>query len=64
LPSEGKDDPWAGFCFVVIRNIPQQEDKDVTFKVHIKSSYLLKACKDVIQDITGLSWNAIPLEVI
>jgi hypothetical protein len=64
LPSDGKDDPWVGFCFIVIRTIPQQEDKDITFKVVIKSPYLLKACKDVIQEIAGLSWNAIPLEVL
>jgi len=63
LPAEGKDDPWATFCFIVIRTLPQQEDKEVTFKVVIKSPYLLKACKDVIQEITGLSWNSIPLEV-
>jgi hypothetical protein len=47
----------------VIRTLPQQEDKEITFKVVIKSPYLLKACKDVIQEITGLSWNSIPLEV-
>jgi hypothetical protein len=63
LPAEGKDDPWATFCFIVIRTLAQQEDKEVTFKVVIKSPYLLKACKDVIQEITGLSWNSIPLEV-
>ena len=63
LPADGKDDPWVGFCFIVIRTLPQQDDKDITFKVVIKSPYLLKACKDVIQEIAGLSWNAIPLEV-
>jgi hypothetical protein len=64
LPSEGKDDPWVGFCFIVKRTVPQQEDKDITFKVIIKSPYLLKACKDVIKEIAGLSWNSIPLEVL
>ena len=64
LPSEGKEDPWASFCFVVIRTLPQQEDKDITFRVVIKSSYLLTAGKDVIQEVAGLSWNSIPLEVL
>jgi len=48
LPSEGKDDSWAGPCFIVIRTVPQQEDRDITFKVVIKNPCLLKACKDVI----------------
>ena len=64
LPSEGKDDSWAGFCFIVIRTVLQQEDRDITFEVAIKSPYLLKAYKDVIQEIAGLSWNSIPLEVL
>jgi len=63
IPSDGKEDPWASFCFVVIRTLPQQEGKEITFKVVIKSPYLLKACKDVIQEIVGLSWNSIPLEL-
>jgi len=64
LPADGKEDPWASFCFVVIRTLPQQEDKEIiTFKVVIKSPYLLKACKDVIQEIAGLSWNSILLEL-
>lgn len=59
----GKEDPWAQFCFVVVRTIPQAEGEAITFKVVVKSSYLLKACKDVIQEVVGLSWNSIPLEV-
>ncbi|KZP28708.1 hypothetical protein FIBSPDRAFT_1039447 [Athelia psychrophila] len=59
----GKEDPWAQFCFVVVRTIPQAEDQAITYKVDIKSPYLLTACKEVIQDVPGLSWNAIPLEL-
>lgn len=66
LPSDGKDDPWQEFCFVVVRTIPKAADQNLepTFKVVVKSQYLLKVCKDVIQQISGLSWNSIPLEVI
>lgn len=63
LPSDGKDDPWLQFCFVVVREIPREADKDPYFKIHVKSPYLLKACKDVIQDVPGVSWNAVPLQL-
>jgi hypothetical protein len=65
LPSDGKDDPWQEFCFVVVRTIPKSIDQGLepTFKVVIKSPYLLRACKEVIQQIVGLSWNSIPLEI-
>jgi hypothetical protein len=64
LPSDGKEDPWQEFCFVVIRTIPKSEQNlEPTFKVVVKSQYLLKACKDVIQQVAGLSWNAISLEL-
>lgn len=59
----GKEDPWAQFCFVVVRTIPQAEDSEITYKVVVKSPYLLSACKEVIQEVKGVSWNAIPLEV-
>ncbi|KIJ53579.1 hypothetical protein M422DRAFT_241814 [Sphaerobolus stellatus SS14] len=61
-PAEGKDDPWQQYCFVVIREIPQNGDAQPYFKIAIKSPYLLKACKDVVGDIQGVSWNDIPLE--
>jgi hypothetical protein len=64
LPSDGKDDPWQQFCFVVVREIPREVDKDPYFKIHVKSPYLLKACKEVIKEVQGVSWNAIPLQVI
>lgn len=61
--SGGSDDPWQGFCFVVIREIPREQDKDPYYKVQIKSPYLSQACKEVIKEMVGLSWNAIPLQV-
>jgi hypothetical protein len=61
--SSGGDDPWQAFCFVVIREIPREQDKDPYFKIQIKSPYLSKACKKVIKEMVGLSWNAIPLQV-
>ncbi|KAF8587999.1 P-loop containing nucleoside triphosphate hydrolase protein [Ramaria rubella] len=62
LPVEGKDDPWQQYCFVVIREIPR-EDEDTSFRIVVKSPYLLKACKDVIGEVQGVSWNAVPLQL-
>jgi hypothetical protein len=66
LPSDGKDDdPWQEFCFVVVRTIPKSsEPSEPTFKVTVKSPYLLKVCTEVMQQISGLSWNSVPLEVL
>jgi hypothetical protein len=63
LPADGKDDPWQQFCFVVVREIPRNEDMEPYFQIVVKSPYLVKACKDVIAEIQGISWNAVPLEV-
>jgi hypothetical protein len=43
--------------------MPQQENQEPTFKIVVKSGYILKACKDVIQEWPGISWNTEPLEV-
>ncbi|KIP01325.1 hypothetical protein PHLGIDRAFT_131296, partial [Phlebiopsis gigantea 11061_1 CR5-6] len=60
VPQHGRQRP---FCFVVVRTFPRDKDEaEPTFKVVIKSSYLLHACKDVIQKYPGLSWNADPLD--
>ncbi|KAJ7114472.1 hypothetical protein C8R44DRAFT_881309 [Mycena epipterygia] len=47
----GRDDPWKDYSFVVVRTIPQQENRQPTFKI------------DVIQTWPGISWNADPLEL-
>ena len=58
------DDPWGSFCFVVVRTFPRDKDEaEPTFKVIIKSPYLLRACEDVIQKYPGLSWNVEPVTV-
>ncbi|KAJ7048837.1 hypothetical protein C8F01DRAFT_1379376 [Mycena amicta] len=59
----GNNDPWKEYSFVLVRTIPQQENRQPTFKVVIKSEYILKACQDVIQTWPGISWNADPLEM-
>lgn len=59
-------DPWLGYCFVVIRNIPTddaEKGKPPTFKVVIKSRYLIKACQEVMKDVPSISWNTEPGEV-
>ncbi|KAJ7148971.1 hypothetical protein C8R43DRAFT_1193626 [Mycena crocata] len=61
--SGGSNDPWKDYSFVVVRTIPQQENRQPTFKIVIKSEYILKACQDVIQTWPGVSWNADPLEL-
>ncbi|OBZ76844.1 ATPase family AAA domain-containing protein 3B [Grifola frondosa] len=67
LGGPDNNDPWQSFCFVVVRKMPKSQDieqgAEPTFQVTIKSPYLLKACKDVIQNIPGLSWTAEPLEL-
>ncbi|KAF8911924.1 P-loop containing nucleoside triphosphate hydrolase protein [Mucidula mucida] len=63
LLKSGDNDPWKDFSFVVVRKIPRQENLEPTFKIVIKSEYILKACKDVIQSWPGISWNSDPLEL-
>ncbi|KAJ7775948.1 hypothetical protein DFH07DRAFT_911992 [Mycena maculata] len=57
------NDQWKDYSFVVVRTIPQIENQKPTFKIVIKSEYILKACQDVIQTWPGVSWNSDPLEV-
>ncbi|EMD36702.1 hypothetical protein CERSUDRAFT_136948 [Gelatoporia subvermispora B] len=62
-------DPWQGYCFVVVRKMPRQSEKDSnphaepTFHLVIKSPYLRTACKTVMQHVEGISWTAEPLEI-
>lgn len=43
--------------------IPRVDNQEPTFKIVVKSEYILKACKDVIKSWPGVSWNADPLEL-
>ncbi|EJF58309.1 P-loop containing nucleoside triphosphate hydrolase protein [Dichomitus squalens LYAD-421 SS1] len=70
--SAGSSDDWKEFCFVVVRKLPggpvtrrnnQNQDQPITFKIVVKSPHLHKACKEVIGEIPGLSWNAEPVEL-
>ncbi|KAG7443460.1 P-loop containing nucleoside triphosphate hydrolase protein [Guyanagaster necrorhizus] len=67
LLRSGDNDPWKDFSFVIVRTLPIREELvalvEPTFKVVIKSEYILKACKDVIQSWPGISWNSDPLEL-
>lgn len=62
VPSDVKDE-WQQFCFVVVREIPDDPKLSPYFRIVVKSSYLLQACKDVIGEVVGVSWNAVPLTV-
>ncbi|KAF9482979.1 P-loop containing nucleoside triphosphate hydrolase protein [Pholiota conissans] len=59
----GSNDIWKDFTFVIVRTLSRQENVEPSFKIVIKSGYLLKACKDVIQSWPGISWNNDPLEM-
>ncbi|KAG5349826.1 hypothetical protein C0989_001714 [Termitomyces sp. Mn162] len=59
----GNSDPWKDYSFVLVRKIPKMENQEPTFKIVIKSGYILKACQDVVQTWPGISWNAEPVEV-
>ncbi|PPR04913.1 hypothetical protein CVT24_007157 [Panaeolus cyanescens] len=61
--SSGTNDQWRDFSFVIVRTMPQRENLEPTFKLVVKSEYILKACKDVIQSWPGISWNSDPLEL-
>ncbi|KAF8148667.1 P-loop containing nucleoside triphosphate hydrolase protein [Crassisporium funariophilum] len=63
IMQSGTNDAWKDFSFVIVRTIPRTENAEPTFKVVIKSEYILKACKDVIQSWPGISWNSDPLEL-
>ncbi|KAF8491026.1 P-loop containing nucleoside triphosphate hydrolase protein [Gautieria morchelliformis] len=63
LSPDGNDDSWQQFCFVVVREIPRREALEPYFQIVVKSPYLLKACKDVIGEVEGISWNnTLPLD--
>ena len=47
----------------IVRVISDTVDVEPSYKIVIKSEYILKACKDVIQSWPGISWNSDPLEV-
>ncbi|KAF8956224.1 P-loop containing nucleoside triphosphate hydrolase protein [Flammula alnicola] len=59
----GSNDVWKDFSFVIVRTMSRQENVDPTFKLVVKSEYILKACKDVIRSWPGVSWNSDPLEL-
>ncbi|GLB36892.1 putative ATPase family associated with various cellular activities (AAA) [Lyophyllum shimeji] len=57
------NDVWKDYNFVIVRRYSRVENQEPTIKIVVKSEYLLKACKDVIQTWPGVSWNSDPLEL-
>lgn len=53
------------FVYSIVRTMPQNEDlnQEPTFKIVVKSDYIVTACKDVIRSWPGISWTAEPLQV-
>lgn len=56
---------WQNYCFVVVRKFPARMTlgESIAFKIVIKSTHLLQACKHVLGNISGVSWTSDPLEV-
>ncbi|KAH7871023.1 P-loop containing nucleoside triphosphate hydrolase protein [Lentinula edodes] len=66
LINRGENDPWKDYLFVIVRRLPDSNatgSKEPSFRFVVKSEYILKACKDVIQSWPGISWNSDPLEI-
>ncbi|KAJ3850524.1 P-loop containing nucleoside triphosphate hydrolase protein [Lentinula lateritia] len=66
LINRGENDPWKDYLFVIVRRLPDSNatgNKEPSFRFVVKSEYILKACKDVIQSWPGISWNSDPLEI-
>ncbi|KAG2024096.1 hypothetical protein CC2G_001684 [Coprinopsis cinerea AmutBmut pab1-1] len=63
LQSGGNNDQWREYSFVIVRTIPRNENLEKTYRIVLKSDYLLKACREVIDSWPGVSWNADPLEL-
>ncbi|KAF8636274.1 hypothetical protein AX17_003665 [Amanita inopinata Kibby_2008] len=61
--STSTTDQWKEYGLVLIRTIPQKPGPEPAFKFVIKSPYIIKICKEVIQSWPGISWNSDPLEL-
>ncbi|KAF5385540.1 hypothetical protein D9757_006723 [Collybiopsis confluens] len=62
----GDNDQWKDYLFVIVRKLTNNDGSEIkvpTLKIVVKSEYILKACKDVIQSWPGISWNSNPLEL-
>lgn len=61
-------DDWKEYGFVVVRKMPDPRnrlpnDQIIKFKILVKDAHLMKACREVIGQVPGLSWNNEPVEV-
>ncbi|CAA7269692.1 unnamed protein product [Cyclocybe aegerita] len=61
IMQSGTNDTWKDFSFVIVRTVRNNAEPE--FKIVVKSEYILKICKDVIQSWPGISWNSDPLEM-
>ena len=66
--SGASSDDWEEFCFVVVRRHPKPKEnnegtRQIAFEIVVKSPYLLKACKEVMAHVRGISWNSPPVTV-
>ena len=57
-------DGWKEYGFVIVRKMPGPDHRqNIKFKIVVKDSHLVKACRGVIGEVPGLSWNSEPVEV-
>ena len=57
---------WAEYCFVVVRKHSKESKnskRTITFEIVLKSPYLITACRNVMADIRGVSWDSEPITV-
>ncbi|PIL28931.1 hypothetical protein GSI_08978 [Ganoderma sinense ZZ0214-1] len=54
---------WEEFCFVVVRKHSRGLRPTITFEIILKSPYLITACKNVMADVRGVSWNSQPIRL-
>ena len=59
-------DSWEQYCFVVVRKHSKTSEnsrRTITFEIVLKSPYLITACRNIMSDVRGVSWNSQPITV-
>ncbi|PIL28926.1 hypothetical protein GSI_08973 [Ganoderma sinense ZZ0214-1] len=51
------------YCFVVVRKYSRDLVPTINFEIVLKSPYLITACKNVMADVPGVSWNSEPIRL-
>lgn len=54
------NDSWKEYCFVVAQT---RSTGAITFKIFLMSPYIIKACRDVMVGVPGISWDSYRVRV-